>query len=192
LTSALLVIALPASAEFSHKVHLAQKLTCVSCHASAPSSAKAADNNLPGEQICSGCHKDSVSIKKPSTGLVTKFNHQLHVKLGNIAPVIAAAIKAKTYLGDPSHIASQLNTKNACITCHGTDGGFPAMAGCLTCHSQIDPPFSCVKCHDQNAKLKPDSHSKDFLERHSRKGVIQDRQTCAVCHGRNFTCLGCH
>jgi hypothetical protein len=69
---------------------------------------------------------------------------------------------------------------------------FPRMADCLVCHNQIDPPFSCVKCHDEGANLKPASHTPDFLDRHTKKGTIQERETCAVCHGRQFTCLGCH
>jgi hypothetical protein len=40
--------------------------------------------------------------------------------------------------------------------------------------------------------LKPANHTADFLDSHSRKQTVLDKATCAVCHGRRFTCLGCH
>jgi hypothetical protein len=184
---------------FSHRVHLA-KLTCVSCHGSATRSTKAADNNLPDPKVCQGCHTDLREVKPPRRTLVTKFNHQLHLKLGSIGPILAKAIDSGTYLSPPGGMRKYLDTKNACAACHRaletsdqtTLAVFPRMADCLVCHNQIDPPFSCVKCHEDDAQLKPVTHTADWLERHSRKGVIQDRQSCAVCHGKRFTCLGCH
>ena len=70
---------------------------------------------------------------------------------------------------------------------------FPRMADCLVCHSEVDPPFSCEKCHDADAALKPaEIHTPDFLEAHSRPGALADKTSCQPCHGREFTCLGCH
>jgi hypothetical protein len=196
-----------AAPTFSHRAHLAQKLACVVCHSAAPSSTRASDNNLPKAEICATCHVAGgkarpldLPIKQPRKLLVTKFNHQLHGKLGNIAPVIARAIDSKAYLSPPGDIRQHLNTRNACAACHrGLEhsdevsiAAFPRMADCLVCHNQIDPPFSCVKCHDDGANLKPASHTQDYLDAHTRKGTIKDRETCAVCHGRRFTCLGCH
>ena len=66
------------------------------------------------------------------------------------------------------------------------------MADCLVCHNKVDPPFSCGFCHVEGANLKPASHAANFLESHSRKDANLDLKTCAVCHGRKFTCLGCH
>jgi hypothetical protein len=115
--------------------------------------------------------------------------------------VIAKALESGAYLGKKTDVhAADLNTRNACAACHrGLErfdkvslAAFPKMADCLVCHNQVDPPFSCDKCHDANANLKPATHTNDWLERHSSKATPKDKESCAVCHGREFTCLGCH
>ena len=68
----------------------------------------------------------------------------------------------------------------------------PQMADCLVCHNKVDPPFSCEFCHPASAKLKPANHTADFLDTHTKKNAGLDFPSCAVCHGRKFTCLGCH
>ena len=129
------------------------------------------------------------------------FSHKKHLKLGNVAPVIAAAIDKGTYFGeDGASIRPLLNTSNACTACHrGLDNSdavsaanMPHMADCLVCHNEVDPPFSCEFCHPANAQLKPAGHSADFLTKHNAKNSGLDLKSCAVCHGRKFTCLGCH
>jgi predicted CXXCH cytochrome family protein len=190
------------AAPFSHKLHLEQKVTCVVCHSSASASVKAEDNLLPNPGICSGCHKDARQVKSARRLTVAKFNHQLHLKLGNaIAPAIAKALDAGTYLGKKDSLQrADLNTANACAACHrGLErseevslAAFPNMADCLVCHTKVDPPFSCEKCHTSDQALKPASHTNEWLESHSRKTVVKDKESCAVCHGREFRCLGCH
>ena len=93
--------------------------------------------------------------------------------MGNLAPVIAAAIDKKTYLQPPGDIRRHLNTQNACEACHRgleesdqvTPAAMPQMADCLVCHTEIDNPFSCEKCHAKNAALKPASHVASYPER---------------------------
>jgi cytochrome c7-like protein len=196
-----LSISLAAPAPFSHKVHLQKKLICVVCHTGAAKSVKAEDNLLPNAAVCAGCHKDSKQIKTPRTLTVSKFNHGFHAKLPGIGAAIGKAIDSGAYLGKASDISrSDLNATNACMACHrGLErsdevslSAFPHMADCLVCHNKVDPPFSCVKCHAENAQLKPASHTNDWLDRHSSRKTSKDTQTCAVCHGRQFTCLGCH
>ena len=197
----LVLIASAAAAQrpFSHELHLKlpQKLACVTCHSSVSSSTRREDNNLPPRAICLGCHKEA-AIGQPRPTLLSRFNHQKHLALGNTAPVIRAAIDAKTYLSPPGDIRRHLDSSNACAACHRgmeqsttlakTD--LPQMADCLVCHNQIDPPFSCEFCHAKGPALKPASHTVEFHDSHSRKTV--DKASCAVCHGRKFTCLGCH
>ncbi len=74
-----------------------------------------------------------------------------------------------------------------------TRAAYPQMADCLVCHSRIEPPFSCEKCHAEGAQLKPANHTPAWLDTHSSGGIRkEDHTTCAVCHGRRFTCQGCH
>ncbi len=192
------------AAPFSHKTHLANKIECVVCHTGATASKTASDNLIPSNTVCAGCHTDdrrNFQPKQPRQTTVNKFNHQLHVRLGpTVAGTIVRAIDAKTYLGEPGDLRAQLDgTKHPCTGCHRglaaadttTQAHFPFMADCLVCHNQIDNPFSCEKCHTQTPEqLKPASHSTGFLDRHSNKTV--EKVGCAVCHGRRFTCLGCH
>ena len=192
-------IATAQTGPFSHRVHLALKKQCTDCHAAALTSASVEDNLLPPKEVCKPCH-DSVTIPPPPRVAIAKFSHSQHLKLGNIAPVLAAAIKSKTYLSAPGDLGERLNTKNPCEACHRgmaesnavTPDALPRMADCLVCHSQIDLPFSCETCHSKGANLKPANHTGDFIDVHSRKTAPLDRSTCAVCHGRRFTCMGCH
>lgn len=186
---------------FSHRLHLKLKPDCISCHVAAPSSTTARDNLLPAMEACLGCHQSVALRQQPSKSGVAKFNHQLHLKFGNVASVIAAAIKSKTYLSDPGSMLAHLNTKNACAACHRgleqsdavSKSAFPHMADCLVCHNKIEPPFSCEKCHTPGVDLRPPSHHvSGFFDHHSSGKANFDRTSCAVCHGRQFTCLGCH
>jgi len=132
---------------------------------------------------------------------VVRFNHRLHVAMGNLAPVIAAALDAGKYLGPTAGLRPQLETKVACQACHRglersevvTRAQFPHMADCLVCHSRVDPPFSCEKCHLEPAvKLQPATHTPDYVDVHSSRKTKLDKPSCVICHGVDFRCMGCH
>lgn len=174
------------AAQMNHKQALDQKLECVGCHAG---------------------QKDSVGLSERHRGKVIKdFNHALHLKMGNLAPLIAAAIDKKQYLASPNKVdiaalRAHLDTKNPCQACHRgletstgalTKEHFPHMEDCLVCHNKIDAPFSCAQCHVEGQKLRPANHSPDFLDKHTTGRLQLDKTTCASCHGKRFTCLGCH
>lgn len=185
-------------APFSHKLHLQLKKQCTDCHAAVATSTSVSDNLLPAAAVCKPCH-ESRTIRAPRTTPLTHFSHAQHLKLGNIASTITAAIDHKAYFGDPA-IRAQLNSSNVCLACHRgidtsdhvSDANMPQMADCLVCHNQIDPPYSCAKCHDPKwTGLQPaNHHDPDFHDKHSTKAVV--KQGCAQCHGRSFTCMGCH
>jgi hypothetical protein len=74
-----------------------------------------------------------------------EFSHAKHLKLGNVAPVIAGAIDKGTYLGrDGAKIRPLLNSSNACVACHRgleeseavSQANMPQMADCLVCHNR--------------------------------------------------------
>jgi hypothetical protein len=184
---------------FSHKLHLQLVRQCADCHVSASSSVSPAENLLPPASVCKPCHA-SPEIRAPRVAPVIHFSHVQHLKLGNVARVIASAIDKKTYLSDPDDIRAHLESTNPCLACHrGIDtedrpaaSDMPQMADCLVCHTQIDPPFSCEKCHDPKwPGLQPaNHHAADFEDKHSTKAI--PKQGCTVCHGRTFTCMGCH
>ena len=187
------------AAPFSHQLHLKLKLECMTCHTETGASTKPSDNLLPDKKVCLGCHQ-SVEIPAPPTTRVAHFSHQQHLKMGNIAPVIAEAIDKKTYLQVPGTIRKYLDTDNACDACHRgmadsaqvSAFNMPKMADCIVCHNQIDNPFSCEKCHAKNDNLKPASHVEGFITAHSSGKMNLDKASCTICHGTGFRCLGCH
>lgn len=188
-----------AAADFSHKLHVPLKPDCTACHAAARSSTSASDNLLPKAEVCAGCHRD-VSMRQPRSLRLAVFDHARHLKLGNIAPVLKAAVQSKSYLAEPGDMLAWLDTRNECLACHrgiqestairvDAKAHFPAMADCLVCHNKIDAPFSCETCHVQDKALKPAFHTPDYLDAHTKRST---KEGCAVCHGRKFSCLGCH
>jgi hypothetical protein len=116
-----------------------------------------------------------VEIPPPPKTRVAHFSHAGHLKLGNVAGLIAAAIDAKTYLSPPGEIRRQLDSANACEACHRglresdkvSAANMPQMADCLVCHNRIDIPVSCEKCHERGAALKPANHTPEFLDTHT-------------------------
>lgn len=188
-----------AEPQFSHRLHLALKPECVSCHSGVAHSTRVEDNNLPRPEACRPCHAAAV-IPAPRGTLLAHFSHEKHLQLGNVAPIIAKAIDSGQYLSPPEKVRPFLNGKNACLACHRgietseavSRANMPQMADCLVCHSKIELPFTCEYCHGAAAKLRPADHPADFLESHSRPEAKFDKTTCAVCHGRRFRCLGCH
>jgi len=110
--------ALGQTAQFSHRMHLAAKLDCVVCHAAALTSTRPDDNLLPARAVCLQCHK-TAEIGASMVTRLARFDHQLHLKLGNVAPIIAAAIDKKTYLTAAGvELRAQLSTQNLCEACH--------------------------------------------------------------------------
>ncbi|MBM3735915.1 MAG: hypothetical protein FJW39_09035 [Acidobacteria bacterium] len=184
---------------FSHQFHLKMGLQCGGCHPSAAASSKAADNNLPAQEACRTCHKQDMPVKQPAKLTVSRFSHEFHLKFGDVSPLIAAAVRAKTYLG-PVAGEGPVAAANACLGCHrgiatsdqvGPEV-FPHMADCLVCHNKIDNPFSCELCHEPGKHLKPADHTRTYVDTHSTGKMKLDKASCVICHGKKFTCLGCH
>jgi hypothetical protein len=189
-----------AAAPFSHRVHLQLKLECATCHSEAATSTKPSDNLLPSRDLCQSCHKNP-EIPPPATTRLVHFSHAQHLKMGNISALIANAIDRGTYLQPAGDIRRNLSSNNLCFGCHRgiaesdrvSKANLPQMADCLVCHTKIEPPFSCAECHAKTEDLRAASHqAKDFADSHSNHQLMPDKSSCAVCHGKGFTCMGCH
>ena len=207
-----LLFGLPAATQernFPHDVHLDQGLDCAGCHTSASKSNKAEDRLLPNAEMCRVCHSGQIAAEIDLAPLEAKqppertyrFDHASHLKLGNAAAQIAAAIDADKYMGKPGDLRRFLDTENSCVACHrGLDESktvsekphMPQMADCIVCHNEIDNPFTCPNCHNEGVELRPADHTRSFIDLHSTGKLGLDKQTCLPCHGRNFACMGCH
>lgn len=198
-----------AELEFSHKKHLAQGLPCATCHSAAETSEQATDRLLPAAETCLACHNGETApeidvaplAEKETAPRTFRFNHQFHLGMGNVAPIIKAALEAGNYLGHPGDIAQHLNTEDACQACHRglaesdhvSAANLPRMSDCLACHSKVENPFSCEKCHLEGIELMPADHTRPFVDAHST-GVLSanEKISCQPCHGKKFRCMGCH
>ncbi|MCI0420341.1 MAG: cytochrome c3 family protein [Acidobacteria bacterium] len=196
--------------KFSHGRHLALNgVGCEDCHYSALSSQVAADNNLPKPETCLSCHDGLHAVKRDvpeaaytfkSPARTLRFDHQQHLALGNVAPALAAAIDGGKYLAPSEPVRKHLEAENACVACHRGlaesdatgPAHYPYMADCLVCHATIDPPFSCALCHTKEAKIKPASHTPNYIDLHSSRNAKLDKPSCKICHGVGFRCMGCH
>ena len=199
---------------FSHQLHLEKAgATCVDCHSAANDSQAATDSLLPSKEKCAVCHEGGTATPIDATPIDTagldaiapkprsyRFNHQFHLRFGNVAPLIAAAIDNGSYLGSAGDARRHLDTNDACQACHrgveeaglATAAHLPRMSDCLVCHSKVDNPFSCEKCHLEGSNLRPADHTREFVDLHPTGKLDYDKQTCLPCHGRNFACMGCH
>jgi hypothetical protein len=200
---------------FSHRSHLARTGTrCLDCHDLVRSSTRAEDRNLPPEKACLGCHDGTRARRdctlchaSPAGGRLPdpprrayRFDHALHAGLGDVGPVLAAALRSGRYLGRAADLEGHLESGDACQACHRGLGGsrvvsgphLPRMADCQVCHTQTDPPFGCAKCHTSDAVLRPASHAGNFADLHSSAREVPDKSGCKQCHGVGFTCMGCH
>ena len=204
------VVVSAAEAEFSHKLHVGGVgVACAACHASVAESDAAEDRNLPSSKVCLACHNGGEAPEIDVSALDERepaersfrFNHQFHLSMGDVAPAIAAAIDSGDYLGIVPDIRAELDRGGQCVGCHrglseadvvDSKIHLPGMADCLVCHNEIDNPFTCEKCHPADFQIKPADHTREFIDQHSTGKAGFNKLTCQPCHGRNFTCMGCH
>lgn len=194
---------------FPHSTHLEQGLDCQTCHSAAAGSRDATDSLLPDGQLCGACHNGQVAPEIDTAPLADRmpanrtyrFDHEFHLGLGEVAPLIAAAIDSGQYHGKPGDARRYLDAANACTACHrGLEESvvvtpmahMPKMGDCIVCHTRVDNPFSCKECHLEGVNLRPADHTREFIDTHSTGEVELDKLSCLPCHGRNFPCMGCH
>lgn len=130
---------------YSHRIHLAQGLTCTDCHDGVERGPRA---GLPGISTCMTCHQ-AVATDKPlvkamaeqqAKGLdfawqrVYDYPREAHV-IFNHAPHIRAKVECSTCHGDMTtqDVAERKVDMN--------------MAFCVNCHTQKQASNDCLTCH---------------------------------------------
>lgn len=130
---------------FTHKVHLANQLQCVFCHAGVD---QGPDASLPGTNFCMTCHiaidPTNPEIQKIAAyqakgqdipwQRVYGFEQSAHVKF-NHAPHIRAGVDCSTCHGD-------MTKQTVAVQAVDHTMGF-----CITCHEQRKVSIDCVTCH---------------------------------------------
>jgi hypothetical protein len=154
---------------FDHARHAKLGATCEGCHVAALSSMSAADNLIPPEAACRGCHKidRDAPVKVVPAGQGPARCDACHVDDGGTgwmpgptpsatpspSPVPPRVVLSRPALkfGHRIHVARGI----ACTTCHaGADGqamvtraDLPMMASCLGCHDGKQASARCTACH---------------------------------------------
>ena len=130
---------------FTHKVHLANNLTCEVCHTGVSRGPVA---GIPSAKLCMACHlviaKDKPEIQK-MTAIVGRgediawqrvygYSQMAHVRF-NHAPHIRAGVQCSSCHGDVSQQTVAVRSVNL------------NMGYCLDCHQQRKAPTDCLTCH---------------------------------------------
>jgi len=131
--------------QFPHKIHIANGLQCVMCHAGVD---QGPDARIPSVKFCMTCHrviaKDNPEIKKLAAYYnkgqdvpwqrVYGFVPEAHVFF-NHAPHIRAGIQCSQCHGDMSKQTVAVRSVNL------------TMGYCVQCHQEHKASVDCVTCH---------------------------------------------
>ncbi|HXU60281.1 MAG TPA: cytochrome c3 family protein [Polyangia bacterium] len=149
---------------FDHAVHARLGATCEGCHASAAGSTTAADNLIPPEAACRGCHKiDRANpTKSVAAGQGAARCDACHADAAGAGWMPGADGGATE---PPRVVMPRPNLKFnhrlhasrgiACALCHTAAAGqgmvtradLPMMASCLGCHDGKQATARCSACH---------------------------------------------
>jgi hypothetical protein len=194
---------------FSHGKHLQRGATCITCHATAPSSRSAVDNLIPTEAACRACHPiDRNDFTKAATPVAACVGCHPGWAPGR-------AIERVYLTPTPLKFDHSAHAATACEGCHtdmravdlATTRQLPTMASCLSCHTNGTEERHCTDCHMAklgglletrfaHGALVPhsdglgDDHGPTFARDHKQQ-ARQVGATCTACHDRS-ECVACH
>ncbi len=185
-------LAILASPDFSHPVHLELGLACAHCHAGAETSRQAGDQIFPRPAVCLSCHSDAGSTPLDAARLrwtaperTYRFDHAFHVRLGDLAPFLAAAIDDGKYLGSPE-IRPLLERAGDCTACHR---GLELRRGprpCPSCRTawsatrRSTTPSVAATATWRGVNLRPADHTQEFADLHGTGKIQLDKASCAA------------
>jgi Cytochrome c7 and related cytochrome c/Class III cytochrome C family len=137
---------------FSHKAHIAQKLTCDTCHENPDPGNQV---TLPGAATCMACHQ-AIAKEKPAIRRLAQFD-QDHKP---VPWVRVYMVPAFVYWSHRTHLEAGMK----CEMCHGQVDqmdimtkatNVTTMGGCVECHRQKKASTGCKLCHEsQSSQLR--------------------------------------
>ncbi len=195
---------------FAHGPHLAEGMTCLSCHAGAvpedggePDDPPQGDDPprdvaheasrdrplLPSEDSCRSCHDDPVRDRCGRC-------HTAPARPGAYAP------REDDIRFD--HEAHEDADIGRCVRCHGRESASvrtfeparPSMDTCTSgCHQDDMRALRCVRCHEDLHRYRIDDialieHPPGFVRQHGTSATV-DSALCTQCHEPSF-CEDCH
>jgi len=130
---------------YTHKVHLANNLTCPMCHTGVAQGPQA---GIPSAKFCMACHQ-VIAADKPEEEEVAEF-----VARGEDVPwqrVYGYSASAHVRFSHAPHIRAEID----CANCHGdmtqqtvaVKAVDLTMGACVTCHRERKASIDCQACH---------------------------------------------
>jgi len=164
----------PPNLKFSHKRHVDQGQSCISCHGDLAGEGVglATRMQLPRMEQCLDCHNRKRGLRACTTCHLAEAGARMRTDYPNGALVPSGSLR-----GDAHDLAFRSNHRAAAQA----DAGY-----CENCHQQT----FCTDCH--NGVVKPmDFHVGDYIALHSID-ARRDQGQCGSCHRLQTFCTGCH
>jgi hypothetical protein len=160
----------PSHLRFSHADH--QDEGCERCHTRVRVRGLATSDDLPGMQLCLGCHDGRRVEAQCRTCHLTEPDGRLRTLLGG------EQLQPPRWMDDLEHDATWVQRHSRAT------GGHIRL--CRSCHQDHE----CLACHDGNVRPR-EVHPGDWQSVHSveaRAGEIR----CQSCHRGQSFCRTCH
>jgi len=194
--------------QFSHDLHVAQRISCSTCHTAVGHSGVA----LPGPEACDACHgiqmphpqgfgtSHGKAVVESGSDEVCRRCHNVYLRCQTCHGVQMP--HPEEWTGKHGEIAfprlkvcSTCHQSSFCLTCHPvqmphpddwtTTHGLPVLEkGSVVCSSCHEPDL-CTACHGM-----PMPHPSDWGTSHPDT-ARQKRDECVLCHTEK-DCLACH
>jgi hypothetical protein len=182
------------SAEFNHKRHQEENISCTTCHPKIEKKDKVTSGtHLPGGKICSDCHSQSYELLaklKPRDH--TDVWIYMHGTAGETGSQNCYTCHTASYCIDCHQGENLMNQSHPpeFIATHGISYTMRE-SDCASCHAGRD---YCIECHREINYVIPPTHSfpdwKGYLHAQEAR---QDFDKCSVCHMQDdIACIECH
>jgi len=184
---------------FTHKNHVDQLISCLTCHTGVNNSTGISESHLPPMSLCISCHDT------PATFAGCALCHEPD---RDLQPLDHKTGWMNAHSCSQLDQCSMCHTASSCEDCHmGSEGvilyhssEFAQTHGmdfrmktteCTLCHQDYS---SCRTCHETNA-IAPVSHLLPFYTANGHGlDAISDPDYCRVCHDTESSglCATCH
>ena len=130
---------------FSHKIHHAEGLKCLDCHATARTKLRA---GLPKLSDCMNCHQTIGRDKQEIQRMATLYA----ARVDKVTWVRAYDVPDYVWFSHKKHVSKS----GDCSRCHGDVTEHDVlpqemsvnMTSCMNCHAQMGVSIECFLCHD--------------------------------------------
>ncbi|MCZ7663540.1 MAG: cytochrome c3 family protein [Thermoleophilia bacterium] len=193
--------------EFSHQLHVKQRITCSTCHAAVGHEGAP----LPDPALCAACH--GIDMPHPADfqqghgALVVQQGGEVCGRCHNVylhcqechglqMPHPAQWTEKHGQIAYPQmQVCSRCHEKDYCLRCHPVE--MPHPAGWTSAHGVVVAEKGsniCTRCHEPKLCAAchgtPMPHAADWGTTH-QDAARSDRESCLLCHAVE-DCTACH